>query len=315
MVDEEFGPSEQPKPELNQTAQRSYRPVEKELSDQLQKLLVILKDVKSIYFSGSPPDGGGDYFCISLYINANSALIRAARTFMYVLPGLYIKGQICFKSKALRYAVYAFCDGLRNCYDPAAPKLIDEFERIFKELVTFLEGVRMDIEIGRPVDDLYYSDSVMTYISNLIKIISVDVCEVFSRRESEIRDKPGRSYRRPSRGNADDGFTEKDRAMLKEQGANTNAILYITSGHEFGIDPKAGSLVARVRHKMAEDGLEIILNSLEGAVSCQKAADQIITLWAGKYGAYTQGESGSLRKAIERLYKDYRERKDRTSAA
>ena len=300
----------------SEVKQRTDRcPVEQAVSEQLIELRGILKDVTPVYFSGYPPAGGGDYHHISSCINGDSSLIREARLLAFALAGRFADGHQCFESKALRQELYSFCDILRECSDPDNTKSLDRFEKELNQLVDYFKRVRETLRNGEAVDDLNYCNEVTGRITSLIDILRNEICESFITRESEIRRAPGRSYRRPERSKDNDRFTDKDRAMLKEQVINTRTALYFTSNREFGDDPTSGPLITQIRHRMAEDGLEII--KANDNVSCQEAADTIIALWRGRTGAYTSSDSDreALRQAIQRLWNAFKRKNDQTYAA
>lgn len=317
MPQEEFGSSTRHQDQIiSKVQQRTDRcPVEQQLSDQLIKLLGILKDVTPVYFSGYPPTEGGDYHHISFEINGDSPLIRLVRLLMHALTGRFVDGHLCFESKALRDALYAFCDVLSECSDPDDHKSLDKFEKELDQLINYFGRVREAIRNGEAVDPLDYCNEVTTRITSLIDILRNEVCETFVNREKEIRRAPGRSYRRPERAEVSDGFNAEDRATLNEikstvKSTRTDvsttkkeagAALYLQSNGRFGNDPALADFCSINKQTMVDFGFELILGDRD--LTAPAAADLAMAHYpnlVGGYKAKYDEDRESLRQRIVR---------------
>lgn len=317
MLHKECGSSTRQQNQITSNAQqRTDRcPVEQALSELLIELLGILKDVTPVYFSGYPPTGGGDYHHISFDINGDSPLIRLVRLLMHALTGRFVDGHLCFESKALRDALYAFCDVLRECSDPDDHKPLDKFEKELDQLINYFRRVREDLRNGKAVDPLDYCNEVTTRITSLIDILRNEVCESFVNREREIRRAPGRSYRRPVRTDDAGGFTADDRAALNDikstvKSTRTDvskikkeagAALYIQSKGLYGNDPALADFCSNNKQTMVDFGYELILGDRD--LTAPDAADQAIAHYPNLVGGYKEHykeDHESLRQAIVR---------------
>ena len=299
--------------------QRTDRcPVEQTVSDQLIELRGILRDVTSVYFSGYPPTGGGDYHHISIDINRDSPLIRGAHLLICAITGRFVDGHLCFESENLRKAVYAFCDALHDCSDPDDSKPLEKFEMELDQLINYFKRVREALLKGEAVDDLSYCNEVQTRITSLIDILRNDICESFAKRENEIRREPGRSYRRPERGGdakrvvltpeiieALQSNMKTVRGELRDANKRMDCILFCASNGKHGVDPNLGSLMTFAKRNMVEFGVGLI--SKDDSLSTGKAADLTLKNFTPVLGSYKRGDSKEredLRQGIYRQCKD-----------
>lgn len=246
-------------------------------------------------------------------------MICKARLLIHAITGRFVDGHLCFESKLLREALYAFCDGLHECSDPNDTKSLDKFEKKLDQLINYLQRVREALANGEAVDDLSFCNEVTKRITSLIDILCNDISQSFSKREKEIRRHPGRSYRRPERADEANGFTDKDRATLdviktnikkthgemRDANKRMDAILYCASNGKHGENPDLGGLITLVKHNMVEYGFNLICR--DDTLSTAQAAKLTLEKYPPVMGAYKRDDPKDLEDLRQAIYRRCKE--------
>lgn len=283
--------------------------VESELRQIVQATQGKVLGVTEIYVSGDAKNA--PFVFISALLGSKTALIRAADNFMFVLPGLYFQGHLCFESPELRQAIFDFIDQLRACADPEDQSAFDDFIAKFQELIAFFD----DIRSGHIIEEHEYSVTVTKSITALTALVSDKICNQFIRRESDIRTGKAISYRRPTRtadesidlgvlAKLDDIKTSVDstRTDVRDVKKEVGAILFIDSKGDYGVDPALANLFGINKQTMVQFGFDLI--AADEDLSAPQAADLVFEHYPHLVGAYKQKnkeDRENLRQAIVRF--------------